>query len=171
MARKNHLAKLKNLRLVLLDVDGVLTDGRIVFGSLGLAISEMKFFDSHDGYGIRRAIDNGLGVAILTSRRSELVEARAIELGIADVYQGVEDKLKTYAEIKHLAKLTDGEICFIGDDIPDLALLKTVGFSAAPGDAVDEIRSAVDYVALHNGGRGAVREILDMILKAQKKLQ
>ncbi len=168
MAKKNLAAKLKKLRLVLLDVDGVLTDGRIVFGSLGLAISEMKFFDSHDGFGIRRAIENGLAVAILTSRRSELVEARAIELGISEVYQGVEDKLKTYGEIKHASKLSDEEICFVGDDIPDLQLLKSVGFSAAPADAVDEIRSAVDYTATHSGGRGAVREILDMILKARK---
>ncbi len=170
MQKKNITAKLKKIRLVLLDVDGVLTDGRIIIGNVGLAITETKFFDSHDGFGIRRAIESDLRVGILTGRRSELVEARARELGITDIYQGIEDKMKAYADMKDFAKLRDDEICYVGDDIPDLPLLETVGFSAAPSDAVAEVRSEVDYIADHAGGSGAVREILDMILKTQKKI-
>jgi len=156
--------------MVLLDVDGVLTDGRIAIGNVGLAITEMKFFDTHDGFGIRRAIDSGLRIGILTCRRSELVESRARELGITDVYQGLEEKTKAYAEVKKHAALRDDEICYIGDDIPDLPILSIVGFSAAPSGAMTEIVKEVDYVAEKKGGRGAVREILDMILIAQKKL-
>lgn len=171
MPKNNILSKLKKIRLVLLDVDGVLTDGRIVIGSLGLANTEMKFFDSHDGFGIRRAIDSGLRVGILTSRRSELVQVRARELGITEIYQDVEDKMIPYAEIKTTEKVRDEEVCYVGDDLPDLSLLRTVGFSAAPSDAVANVQSEVDYVAQHGGGRGAVREILDLILKAQKKIK
>ena len=170
MQKKNITTKLKKIRLVLLDVDGVLTDGRIIIGNVGLAITETKFFDSHDGFGIRRAIESGLRVGILTGRRSELVEARARELGITDIYQGIEDKMKAYADMKDFTKLRDDEICYVGDDIPDLPLLETVGFSAASSDAVAEVRSEVDFITDHAGGRGAVREILDMILKAQKKI-
>ncbi|MGD0338438.1 MAG: HAD hydrolase family protein [Bacteroidota bacterium] len=169
MQKKNITSKLKKIRLVLLDVDGVLTDGRVVIGNVGLAITETKFFDSHDGFGIRRAIESGLRVGIITGRRSELVEARARELGITDIYQGVEDKTKAYTDLKNYAKLRDDEICYMGDDVPDLPLLGTVGFSAAPSDAVAEVQSEVDFVTHNAGGRGAVREILDMILRAQKK--
>jgi 3-deoxy-D-manno-octulosonate 8-phosphate phosphatase (KDO 8-P phosphatase) len=170
MHKKNIQSKLKKIRLVILDIDGVLTDGRIVYGNVGLAITEMKFFDTHDGFGIRRAIESGLRIGILTGRRSELVEARARELGITDIYQGIEEKIGTYTELKNSAGLRDDEICYIGDDIPDIPLLESAGFSAAPSSAVAEVRSMADYVADKAGGRGAVREILDLILKAQKKI-
>ncbi len=156
--------------MVLLDVDGVLTDGRIAVGNLGLAITEMKFFDTHDGFGIRRAIESGLRIGILTGRRTELVESRALDLGITDIYQGLKDKIPAYDDVKKLVGIRDDEICYIGDDIPDLPVLSKVGFSAAPASAMAEIQAEVDYVASKKGGRGAVREILDMILKAQKKI-
>jgi 3-deoxy-D-manno-octulosonate 8-phosphate phosphatase (KDO 8-P phosphatase) len=170
MQKKNLTTKLKKIRMVLLDVDGVLTDGRISIGNVGLAITEMKFFDSHDGFGIKRAIDLGLRIGILTGRRSELVESRARELGITDIYQGLEDKMSAYDDVKNYAGVRDDEICYIGDDIPDLPVLSKVGFSAAPAGAMADILAEVDYIAKKDGGRGAVREILDMILKAQKKI-
>jgi 3-deoxy-D-manno-octulosonate 8-phosphate phosphatase (KDO 8-P phosphatase) len=171
MPKKNISSQLKKIRMVLLDVDGVLTDGRIAIGNVGLAITEMKFFDTHDGFGIKRAIDLGLRIGILTGRRSELVESRARDLGITDVYQGLDDKLPAYDDVKKTAEMHDDEICYIGDDIPDLLVLGKVGFSAAPANAMAEIQAQVDYVAHNKGGRGAVREILDMILKAQKKIR
>lgn len=170
MQKKNLSAKLKKIRLVLLDVDGVLTDGRIAIGNVGLAITEMKFFDTHDGFGIRRAIDSGLRIGILTGRRSELVEARASELGITDIYQGVDEKIDAYTDIKKLTGLRDDEICYIGDDIPDIPIFRAVGVSAAPASAMADIKPEIDYIAHKEGGRGAVREILDMILRAQKKI-
>ena len=148
----------------MLDVDGVLTDGRIIVGADG---SEHKCFDAHDGYGITRAIDSGLRLLLLSGRKSKSVEHRAAELGITDLYQDTADKLKLYQRIRSKYVRTDREVCFVGDDEFDLPLLRLVGWSAAPADAIEVVRHKVDYVTRAGGGRGAVREILDMILRAQ----
>ncbi len=164
--QQNFVQKLKRIRAVLLDVDGVLTSGAIIYGLDGL---ELKVFDSQDGFGIVNAIKQGIRVGIITARRSEVVERRAADLGIVDLFQGSIDKLTPYETVKNTYSLTDAEIAYIGDDLLDLPLLQRVGFSAAPANAVRDVKMKVDYVAKVNGGHGAVREVIDLILKAQKK--
>ncbi len=164
--QQNFVQKLKRIRAVLLDVDGVLTSGAIIYGLDGL---ELKVFDSQDGFGIVNAIKQGIRVGIITARRSEVVERRAADLGIVDLFQGSIDKLTPYETVKKTYSLTDAEIAYIGDDLLDLPLLQRVGFSAAPANAVRDVKMKVDYVAKVNGGHGAVREVIDLILKAQKK--
>ncbi len=160
------VSKLKKIRAIFLDVDGVLTDGTIIYGSDGF---ELKVFDSKDGFGISNAIRNGIRVGIITARKSEAVKRRANELGIMDLYEGSIDKITPLEDIKKTYSLSESEIAYIGDDILDLPVLRKVGFSAAPANAVPDVRIKVDYVAKARGGHGAVREIIDLILKAQKK--
>jgi 3-deoxy-D-manno-octulosonate 8-phosphate phosphatase (KDO 8-P phosphatase) len=152
--------------MVLLDVDGVMTDGRITYGDNG---TEYKSFHAHDGYGIERAMKLGLRIGLISGRTSAIVERRARELGIVDVYQNVMDKMTALEDLKRKYNFIDEHFACMGDDAFDLPLLEKVGFSAAPNDAVDVVKNKVDYVAKHKGGRGAVRELLDMILSAQKK--
>lgn len=158
---------MKGIRFVILDADGVLTDGRIIFGSDG---SEYRCFHAHDGYGITRAIEKGLKLAIISGKESKVIELRAKRLGITDIIQRAMNKVKAFEKLKHTYKLDYREVCFIGDDEFDLPLLRKVGFSAAPKDGIKVVRDQVDYVTQANGGRGAVREILDRILRAQKLL-
>ncbi len=158
--------KLKKIKAVLLDVDGVLTDGAIIYGADGI---ELKIFDSQDGFGIVNAIKQGIRVGIITARKSGVVERRAADLGIVDLYQGSIDKLTPYEKVKKTYLLGDAEVAYIGDDLLDLPLLQRVGFSAAPANAVRDVKMKVDYVAKASGGHGAVREVMDVILKAQKK--
>ncbi|MCL5268629.1 MAG: HAD-IIIA family hydrolase [Bacteroidetes bacterium] len=160
------VSKLKKIKAIFLDVDGVLTDGTIIYGSDGL---ELKVFDSKDGFGIANAIQNGIRVGIITARNSEAVKRRANELGIVDLFQGSIDKITPLEEIKKAYSLSDSEIAYVGDDILDLPVLQRVGFGAAPANAVRDVRIKVDYVAKLRGGHGAVREIIDLILKVQKK--
>lgn len=154
--------------MVLLDVDGVLTDGRIIFSSEG---TEYKVFDVHDGYGITRAMDNGLRFALISGRRSRVTSFRAMRLGIREVHQGADDKVAVFEKLRKVYNLDDDEVCFIGDDEFDLPLLRRVGLSIAPKNAVQVVRREVDYVTTMRGGRGAVREVLDMILRAKKTIR
>jgi 3-deoxy-D-manno-octulosonate 8-phosphate phosphatase (KDO 8-P phosphatase) len=157
--------KLSVIRMVIMDVDGVLTDGRIIYGSDGI---EYKCFDVHDGYGITRAQQNGLKLALISGRKSDVTTIRAKKLSITEVHQGADDKVAVFNKIKNKYKIKNHEVCFIGDDEFDLPLLKIVGFSAAPLNAIDCVKEKVDYVTKAKGGRGAAREILDMILHAKK---
>ena len=161
------LPKLKKIKAIFLDVDGVLTNGTIIYGTDG---TEIKVFDSKDGFGITNAIKSGIRVGIITGRESDLVKRRAVELGIVDLYQGSIDKITPFEEVKKKYLLESSELAYVGDDILDLPLLRKVGFSAAPANAVREVRTKVDYVSKLHGGQGAVREIIDLILKAQKKI-
>jgi len=158
--------KIKKVELLLLDVDGVLTDGSIILGTAEL---EFKKFNIHDGLGIKLAQAAGLQVGIITGRFSEAVKKRAQELDIKILYQGQEAKLPAYQKIKQQLDLADEQIAYIGDDLPDLVILNQVGFSCAVGDACDEIKKTVDFVTQRNGGRGAVREVIELILKSQGK--
>jgi 3-deoxy-D-manno-octulosonate 8-phosphate phosphatase (KDO 8-P phosphatase) len=151
--------------MVIMDVDGVLSDGRIIYDARGI---EYKCFDAHDGYGISRAREKGLILALITGRNSKVVRLRARALGIKEVHQGIVDKVAAFNAIKQKYGVTSRECCYIGDDEFDLPLLRAVGFSAAPGDAVAIVRKNVDYVTTAAGGRGAVREVLDLILRAKK---
>jgi 3-deoxy-D-manno-octulosonate 8-phosphate phosphatase (KDO 8-P phosphatase) len=153
--------KLARIRLVIMDVDGVLSDGRIIYDANGI---EYKSFDAHDGYGISKAKSKGLQLAIISGRKSKVVTIRATYLGISEVYQGRVDKVSVFKKIQKKLKYGNEQCCFIGDDEFDLPLLRIVGFSAAPADAMENVRQAVDYVTKKKGGRGAVREVLDMIL-------
>jgi 3-deoxy-D-manno-octulosonate 8-phosphate phosphatase (KDO 8-P phosphatase) len=148
----------------MLDVDGVLTDGRIIFGTDG---TEYKSFDAHDGYGITRALEHGLLLALISGKKSVVVQKRAKLLGIKDVFENRMDKVNVFQLLKKKYNIENGEACFIGDDEFDLPLLRIVGFSAAPNDAVEAVRNEVDLVTKANGGRGAVRQLLDLILQAK----
>jgi len=152
------------IRLLLLDVDGVLTDGRIVFDSNAV---ESKFFNVKDGHGIKLLQRSGIEVGIISGRQSRVVANRAAELGISLLYQGCLDKLGPYHDILEKTGLTDREVAYMGDDIIDLPLLRRVGFAAAPSDAVCEVLPHVHYVTKNGGGWGAVREVCDLLLKVQ----
>lgn len=156
--------RLKNIKLLLLDVDGVMTDGRIIFDSNGV---ESKFFNVKDGHGIKLLQRVGIEVGIISGRKSEVVANRAAELGITRVFQGALDKFSIYCEILRDTGLDDCRIAFMGDDIIDIPVLRRVGFAAAPADAVEEVLPYVHFVARNKGGWGAVRELCDLILKEQ----
>jgi len=158
--------RLKKIRLLLLDVDGVMTDGRIIFDSNGV---ESKFFNVKDGHGIKMLQRAGIEVGIISGRESKVVANRATELGIERVFQKATDKLSPYLGILADAGLSDDEVAFIGDDLIDIPVLKRVGFAAAPADAVGEVLPFAHFVTRNPGGFGAVREISDMLLKAQGK--
>jgi len=165
MPRKQSLHSLLHpIKLLLLDVDGVMTDGGIYYSNAG---DEMKKFNVQDGYGIAKLQRAGLTVGIITGRASTIVKRRAEELGIQEVYQNFENKLDAYETIKKKFHYIDANIAYIGDDEFDLPVLKCAGFSAAPADAVSLVRKHVQYVCLRGGGHGAVREVIDLILKNQ----
>lgn len=158
--------KARNVKLLILDVDGVLTDGRIVIDDRGV---ETKCFDVRDGHGIKLLKRADIEVAIITGRESEVVSHRARELGIDSVYQNIHDKLEVYKAILDEKGLRDGDVGFVGDDIVDLPVLRRAGFSVVVADGVEELKPYADYVSRNRGGRGAVREISELILKAQGK--
>jgi 3-deoxy-D-manno-octulosonate 8-phosphate phosphatase (KDO 8-P phosphatase) len=161
-----ELEKAKDIKLLILDVDGVLTDGRIVIDDRGV---ETKCFDVRDGHGIKLLKRADIEVIFITGRESEVVSHRARELGIDTVYQNIHDKLEVYQAILDEKGFKDGDIGFVGDDLIDLPVLKRVGFSAVVADGIEELKPYADYVSRNKGGRGAVREIAELILKAQGK--
>ena len=164
--KKNIKEKLKEIKLLILDVDGVMTDGRIIMDNEG---KEIKNFDVRDGHGIKILQRYGIKVAILTGRKSKVVEYRAKDLEINDVYQGAFNKKDVFKKILEQHKLSASAVAFLGDDIVDIPVLKSVGFSAAVVDAIDVVKKSVDYITWQKGGQGAVREICEMILQAQGK--
>ncbi|MCZ6549271.1 MAG: HAD-IIIA family hydrolase [Deltaproteobacteria bacterium] len=158
--------KAQRIKLLLLDVDGVLSDGRIVVDNEG---EEIKYFDARDGHGIRLLARAGIEVGLLTGRYSRVVSHRARDLGIRMVYQKVFNKVDVYQKIKRRKRLTDQEVAYVGDDIVDLPVLRRVGLSIAVRDAWEGLKNKVDYVTEQKGGRGAVREVVEMLLHAQGK--
>ncbi|CAG1066396.1 3-deoxy-D-manno-octulosonate 8-phosphate phosphatase (KDO 8-P phosphatase) [uncultured bacterium] len=159
-------AKIRSVRLVVFDVDGVLTDGRIIFSNSG---EETKFFDVKDGHGMKILMRMGIDVAIITARQSEVVRRRAADLGITHVFQGMKDKRVALEALVQASGVSPGEMAYMGDDIIDLPVMKRVAFSAAVSDAVSEVIERADYVAKRPGGRGAARELAELILKVQGK--
>jgi len=156
--------RLRRIQLILTDVDGVLTNGGVIFDNQGI---ESKRFHIRDGMGIvvwRRA---GKQIGIISGRTSQIVKLRAAELDIDIVRQGFEDKLSVMQEILEQLGLTPEQSCYIGDDLPDLAPVKYAGVGVAVADAVADLRDAADYVTQVGGGQGAVRELIELILKAQ----
>lgn len=155
---------LGNIRLLLLDVDGVMTDGGIIYDGGGI---ETKCFNVRDGHGIKMLQRHGVEVGIITGRTSPVVEIRARELGIGLVYQGALRKLESYEDVKRRTGLDDSRIAYMGDDIIDVPVMRRVAFAAAPLDGLAEARAAAHYVASLCGGKGAVREVCDLILKGR----
>ena len=158
-------ARAANIKLILLDVDGVLTDGAVVIYGDG---SESKRFHIRDGIALVWAQRAGLTVGLLSARQSPTTAQRAAQLGITLVHQGVSSKIDTYDQIVGDMVLTDSQVAYMGDDIVDLAVLRRVGLSAAPANAVAEVRTRVDFVSTQPGGDGAVRELVELILRAQE---
>ncbi len=156
--------KLKKIKLVVLDVDGVLTDGMIITGSQG---ELCKHFNVKDGLGIRMLIEGGIDVVVITGRRSAIVGARLRELGVRDVLQGQVYKKDAFLNLLKARKVDAEAVACMGDDIPDLPVLRLSGLACAPADAVDAVKSEADFIASKNGGAGAVREMAELILKAQ----
>lgn len=158
--------KLKLIVLLVLDVDGVLTDGRIIIDDLG---NESKNFNVRDGHGLKLLMRGGIDVALLTGRQSKVVIHRAAELGIKHVYQGVHDKAKLLGEILDARGVSRECVAYVGDDIVDVPVFRMVGFSVAVADALDYVKAESDYVTKQKGGGGAVREVCEMILTAKNK--
>lgn len=158
------ISRIRLIRLLILDVDGVMTDGRIIMDYAG---REIKNFDVKDGHGIKVLMRYGIDVVLVTGRRSTVVEHRARDLGISEVHQGVTNKLEIADTILRNRSLNYEHIAFVGDDIVDISLLRRVGFSAAVADAAEDVKKCADYVTIRKGGRGAVREVCEVILKAK----
>lgn len=162
--RKELLKIAKNIKLLILDVDGVLTDGGIILDNKD---NEFKSFHVRDGHGIKMLIRAKIKIAMITGRHSKVVERRARELGITDVFQRCHDKRVAYRQLAEKYFLGDSEISYIGDDIVDIPILKKSGLSVAVADADDEVKAVVMMVTKKGGGRGAVREVCDFLLKAK----
>lgn len=158
--------KATRVKLLLLDVDGVLTDGRIILDDRGV---ETKHFHVRDGQGIALLKRAGVEVGFITGRKSTVVRHRAEDLAVRLVYQGVANKLACYDQIKRQLKLTDDQIAYVGDDIIDLPVLERAGLAISVADGWPDLISAVDYVTAADGGQGAVREVAELLLKAQGK--
>jgi 3-deoxy-D-manno-octulosonate 8-phosphate phosphatase (KDO 8-P phosphatase) len=154
----------KPIRLILSDVDGVLTDGSIVIDNSGV---ESKSFYVRDGYAIKLWLKAGFEFGLLTARNSQVVKLRAAELGIHMVRQGYSEKMSAAREMMAQAKVEPREVCYIGDDLPDLAVMYEVGLSATVSDGAPEVKQAATWVTHAPGGRGAIRELIERLLKAK----
>ena len=156
----------KRVKVFIVDIDGVMTDGRIVYSIYG---DELKFFDVQDGFGITLLARAGIKTVIITAKKSRIVKIRGKDLKVAKNYQGFLDKLIPFNKALKKFKVKPEEICFIGDDLIDLPVLKRVGLAVAVPNAVEDIKEHTHYITSKTGGRGAVREICDLILKSQNK--
>lgn len=156
--------RIKRIKLVLMDCDGVLTDGRIMLSSDS---DEQKSFHTRDGHGIVLLHRAGIKTGIISGRTSSLLERRALELGMNILRQGTWNKTKDFEEVLQEANIKEDETAFIGDDVTDIPLMLRVGLAVAVADAVEETKDAAHYVTTLNGGFGAVREVADLILKTQ----
>jgi len=167
---RNQLARAKKIKLLLMDVDGVLTDGNIYYlPRPGGGMMETKGFHSRDGLGIRLVHHAGIKTGIITGRASPVIEFRAKELGIHFLEQNALEKLGPYERILETAELRDEEVCYVGDDIVDLPLLKRVGLAVCVANGDERLRRHVNLWTRRDGGRGAVREAIELILIAQGK--
>ena len=156
------------IKLLLMDCDGVLTDGRLWLTEDG---DEHKSFNTHDGLGLSLLHRAGLKSGIITGRSSKAVTRRASELGVEFVRQGDPDKIEAFEEVLRLAGVAENEVAFVGDDLTDIPIMQRSEFAVAVADAVEEARSVAHYVTRAKGGRGAVREVIEMILKSQGRWQ
>ena len=150
-----------DIRLLVMDVDGVMTDGKVTYTSDG---QELKSFNIKDGVGIKRAQASGIETAIITGRTSPMVERRALELGITHLIQGREDKLTALSVLLSEVNLAPNQVAYIGDDLPDLTAIEAVKLGACPADAANEVQSKANWVSTRAGGDGCVRELCDLLV-------
>lgn len=162
------LEKAKNIRILLLDVDGVLTDGSLLYTSTG---EEIKTFNTQDGFGITLLHQAGLKTGIITARKSPIVERRATELKMAHIYQGTRKKNEAFKEILKKTGIKPYEVAYMGDDWLDLSLLQQVGLALTPANGAEELKEVVHHVTARTGGHGAVRDACTLILSAKGELQ
>lgn len=156
----------RRVKALIVDIDGVMTDGRIIYSVYG---DELKFFDVQDGLGITLINRAGIKSFIITAKKSRIVKMRAKDLKIAKTYHGYPDKLIPFNDIMRRFKLAAEEICFVGDDLIDIPVLKRVGFAVCVPNAIDDVKRCAHYITTRPGGRGAVREVCDILLKTQLK--
>ncbi len=164
----NTVHKAAQIKLLVCDVDGVFSDGRIYLGNDG---EELKAFNTKDGFGIKALGQSGVDVAVITGRESNIVEKRMTALGVKFIIQGEEDKLPALQKIANSLQLSHEQIAYIGDDIPDIDCIEYVGLGVAVQDAHPLVRRAADYRTFINGGFGAVRELCDLIMMSQNTLE
>jgi 3-deoxy-D-manno-octulosonate 8-phosphate phosphatase (KDO 8-P phosphatase) len=161
------IEKSKQIRLVIFDVDGVLTDGSLIMGDDGL---EYKAFNAKDGHGMKMLQASGVEIGIISARNSRVVALRMEGLGIKHVYQGQRDKLKAFADLQNKLKLKSNQIAYVGDDLLDLCIMRKVGLSIAVNDASQTVVDQADWQTASPGGRGAAREVCEMIMQSQNTL-
>lgn len=154
------------IRLVLMDVDGVLTDGRIIYDNFG---DELKFFDVQDGFGLNMLARADIKTAIVTAKKSKVVKRRAKDIGIRHLFMNIREKGKIYYQLMNKYNLSHENICCIGDDLLDAPMMKKAGLAVSVPNAVAEIKQMAHYITQRPGGRGAVREVAELILKSQQK--
>jgi len=159
--------KAKSIRLLILDVDGVMTNGLIYYGANN---TELKGFHIHDGLGIKLLQKSGITIAVISGKNSPATAARLAELNIELAYLGHEDKIHAYEELKQKLQVTDSQIAYMGDDLPDLPLLRRAGFAISVPQAPEYIKQHIDYITKKTAGQGAVREACEFIMQAQGKL-
>lgn len=156
--------KASKIKLLVFDIDGVMTDGSITYDENGI---EYKTFNAKDGHGIAKIVRSGLLTAIITGRKNGTVERRAMDLKFSEVYQGVKNKLPILEALLQKYELDFSQVSYMGDDEPDIPILQKVGIAACPSDAVDKVRKVCNFISSKSGGHGAVRELCDLIFDAQ----
>jgi 3-deoxy-D-manno-octulosonate 8-phosphate phosphatase (KDO 8-P phosphatase) len=162
----SFFSKASQTKLLITDVDGVLTDGKIWYGENG---EIYKSFHIHDGHGLKMLMKFGIAVGVISGRANSIVERRLKELGIVHYYLGYENKLLPYQELIKKLNLQPPQVAYIGDDVIDIPVMKEVGLSVAVANAVDEVKQLADWQTQKMGGDGAVRELCDLIIKSQSK--
>ena len=167
-ANSGLAGRAREVRLLILDVDGVLTDGSLQFDNRG---EEYKTFNSLDGHGIRMLLDNAIEVAVITGRESKIVSHRMSDLGVRHIYQGCRDKLSAFEELLQATGLKPELAAYVGDDLPDLPIMQRVGLAIAVNNAHVFVKQHCDWVTTLPGGKGAVREVTDLILESQSLLE
>lgn len=158
-------AKANNIKLLICDIDGVFSEGTIFLGNDG---EELKGFNTKDGYGVRQFMRAGIDIAIITGRTSNIVKNRMNSLGIHHIYQGMEDKITGFNQLLEDFGLDKSQVAYIGDDFPDVPVMREVGLAVSPNDGHPYVRSISDYVTVTKAGKGCVRELCDLILLTQK---
>lgn len=163
---KNYKHLLPKIKTFIFDVDGVLTDGKILINSDG---ELLRSFDTKDGYAMKCALVKGFKIAIITGGRNEAVRERFKELGVIDIYLGTHHKLDAYQDLMDNYNLNPEEILYIGDDIPDIPVMEKVGLGCCPANAASDVKAMADYVSHKKGGEGCVRELIEQVLRVQGK--
>lgn len=166
MIKQSYKQRLKKITSFIFDVDGVITDSILIMHPSGEFLRNMS---TKDGYAIRRAVDAGYHVFIISGGESESMRKRLEYLGVKEIYMGVSNKLSVYKEIKEKYDLKNKEVMYMGDDIPDYEIMKSVGISTCPKDAANEIKDISSYISHFKGGRGAVRDVIEQTMKVHKK--